>query len=78
MSNLGIEDNGCLGRVPAELIAAAIAQLPEPREAHDRIATAKVDVPGLGRVQIMCVVRRDPRGERRYWSALRADIEAES
>jgi hypothetical protein len=72
MQNLG-DDNGCLARVPGDLIAAALAQLPKPEEASEKMGTASVHLPDLGNVRITCVLRHDPRKERRYWSPLRAD-----
>jgi len=73
MRNLGGEDIGCLARVPGDLIAAALAQLPKPEQAFEKIGTASVQLPDLGNVRITCVLRRDPRWKRCYWSALRAD-----
>lgn len=74
MVNIGGDDSGCLGRVPSDFIARALAQLPKPEEASARIAAASVQVPDLGRVQITCALRRDARRHRQYWAPLRADV----
>jgi len=68
MPSLDEDDNGCLGRVPGELVAAAIAQLTKPELAPERIDRATVHVPDLGQVRVTCVLRRDPRWKRPYWS----------
>jgi hypothetical protein len=71
---LNLDDAGCLARIPADRIAAALAQLPKPEDFAKRIAAATVLVPDLGQVRVTCILRRD-RLKRRYWSALRADRE---
>jgi hypothetical protein len=75
MPNVGSEDNGVLARTPGELIAAAGAQMPPPDQATAKAGVTSIEVPDLGRVTVMCVLRRDPRWKRRYWSAVRADQE---
>lgn len=76
MLNIDTNDNGILGRLPGELISAAMAQLPKPEEAPEKLATTTVQVPEVGSVRITCILRSEPRLKRRYWSVLRADIDA--
>jgi hypothetical protein len=74
MLNIGADDSGCLARVPGDVIARVLEQLPKPDEAASRIVAASVQVADLGEVRITCVLRRNPRWNRRYWTALRADV----
>lgn len=68
------EDNGLLPRMTGDLIAAALAKMPPAETATEKTGSAEVDVPQLGRVVVTCVLRRDPRWRRKFWSAVRADL----
>jgi hypothetical protein len=37
--------------------------------------TALIVVPDLRRIRITCVLRKEPRWKRLYWSAMRADVD---
>jgi hypothetical protein len=72
--NITDGDSGCLSRVPGDRVGAAISKLPSPDAATEKVMSATVDVAGMGQVRVICVLRREPRSRRVYWSALRADI----
>lgn len=74
MTRIGQDGKGCLAQVPGTVIGAVIAKMSRPDEAKTKTDVATVDVPGLGRVTITCVLRRDVRRKTQYWSAVRADV----
>jgi hypothetical protein len=72
MSNIGA-DRGSLARVPADLVAAAIAKMASPETARSKLETTIIKVAGRANFRVTCVLRRGPRMGKRYWSVLRAD-----
>lgn len=68
-------DIGVLARMPGAVIAEALNKLPPADAAKEKKGTVVVDVPELGRVVVTCVLKRDPRWRRMFWSAARADLE---
>lgn len=68
------DDNGELGRIPAEYISRAVSAMPDPATAVQATGEAVVDVPLLGSFRIRCELKRNPRWHgHRFWVATRAD-----
>jgi hypothetical protein len=71
MSNIGA-DRGSVPRVPADVVAAAIAKMASPETAKSKLETTIIKVAGRN-FRVTCVLRRGPPMGKRYWSVLRAD-----
>lgn len=71
-----MEDNGILGKVPGQSIAAAFHKLPPPEAAGPDQASADVEVPWLGLIRIGFVKFKVRHYKHAHWSWLvvRADL----
>ncbi len=62
-------ENGILGIVPGQFVAAALRQCPDLRTTTADVHRVTIDADHAGRVVITC----RPSHKRRFWLAVRAD-----